>query len=134
MVRVKVATMSGGSFEVRVSVTAPLSVLRRRAARELQVKPSHLALFIGAVELTDDDASVADSFEAAIREDPEVLNSRHAVPVAAVVSGRACTYCGSRSTRLQYCGRCHVAYYCSVDCQLLDWPQHKRACEPEEVD
>ena len=34
----------------------------------------------------------------------------------------------SRSTKLQYCARCHVVCYCSKECQMKNWPDHKLAC------
>lgn len=34
----------------------------------------------------------------------------------------------SPSIPLLRCSRCHLARYCSVDCQRRDWPLHKRLC------
>lgn len=28
------------------------------------------------------------------------------------------------------CGRCHSRFYCSLDCQKLDWKDHKLTCKP----
>lgn len=30
--------------------------------------------------------------------------------------------------RVHHCGRCHVATYCSKECQQKDWPTHKKCC------
>ena len=38
-----------------------------------------------------------------------------------------CAQCGS-SGPLQKCSKCLVASYCSKDCQVSHWPQHKRGC------
>jgi hypothetical protein len=27
------------------------------------------------------------------------------------------------------CGACQAMYYCSVECQCVDWPKHKGECE-----
>ncbi|PSN45042.1 hypothetical protein C0J52_03983 [Blattella germanica] len=42
-----------------------------------------------------------------------------------IVSGQ-CTYC--KKVGSQFCKRCD-ACYCSRDCQLLDWPDHKFTCK-----
>ena len=41
--------------------------------------------------------------------------------------GRACARCGGPAASA--CGRCKSAYYCSRNCQKLDWSRHKVACE-----
>ena len=46
---------------------------------------------------------------------------------------RRCACCGvwqsdTASNRLDRCGVCRVAYYCSRACQRQDWPAHKRDC------
>lgn len=43
---------------------------------------------------------------------------------------RRCAKCGAQSSatiRLSRCTRCLSIYYCSVDCQSIDWPRHKKA-------
>lgn len=37
-----------------------------------------------------------------------------------------CSYCLALS--ITRCSRCHHAVYCSSECQLKDWPQHKLKC------
>lgn len=32
---------------------------------------------------------------------------------------------------LKKCSKCHCAWYCSVECQRKDWPQHKQVCFSE---
>lgn len=41
-----------------------------------------------------------------------------------------CNGCGE-VVRCQRCGRCRGAYYCGRNCQLRDWPEHKKVCQPE---
>ncbi len=36
--------------------------------------------------------------------------------------------CENKVERLLKCGRCLFAEYCSRECQLKDWPQHKQVC------
>ena len=35
---------------------------------------------------------------------------------------------GPNYAPLKDCSRCHVAKYCSVECQKKDWPKHKDIC------
>jgi hypothetical protein len=35
---------------------------------------------------------------------------------------------GHAAAALKRCGRCHAAYYCSVEAQKADWPRHKAEC------
>ncbi|MDB2614073.1 zinc finger MYND domain-containing protein [Chlamydiales bacterium] len=44
---------------------------------------------------------------------------------------RACESCykHEESTKFQTCGECRVIYYCSRDCQIIDWQIHKKACQ-----
>lgn len=32
------------------------------------------------------------------------------------------------SQRMRHCGRCKFAKYCSPECQLQHWPEHRREC------
>lgn len=46
---------------------------------------------------------------------------------------RECVKCGATSNkeggRLHQCSRCHVANYCSRECQVDDWKNHKEFCK-----
>lgn len=37
-----------------------------------------------------------------------------------------CKVCGKKDTKK--CGKCHMAFYCSVQCQRKDWKSHKQDC------
>ena len=44
---------------------------------------------------------------------------------------RTCGKCGQwdrGASRFKKCSRCERAYYCCKECQVDDWPTHKRAC------
>lgn len=48
-----------------------------------------------------------------------------------IVGLRGCHKCRkpeSNDTRLRDCGRCKKVMYCSSECQLADWPDHKQVC------
>ena len=38
-----------------------------------------------------------------------------------------CNMCG-RASRHKACAKCRLAHYCSKDCQVSDWPTHRKAC------
>lgn len=40
--------------------------------------------------------------------------------------GKNCMNCGKIAEKK--CGKCHIAFYCSVSCQSMDWSLHKRFC------
>ncbi|PVI08593.1 hypothetical protein DM02DRAFT_6951 [Periconia macrospinosa] len=51
------------------------------------------------------------------------------IPVGAI-RGRLCFRCFGPSTNILKCGGCKRAYYCSKQCQKLDWSaQHKNHCK-----
>lgn len=39
-----------------------------------------------------------------------------------------CQHRGNEATRTKKCGRCRVARYCSLECQKMDWKEHKAVC------
>jgi len=46
---------------------------------------------------------------------------------------RKCANCTTPPTAekaLKACARCRKARYCSVECQIEDWGEHKRVCRP----
>ncbi len=57
------------------------------------------------------------------------------------VDHRMCRVCGKLGTKtgegdtlkILVCGRCCLAHYCSVACQLADWLRHKAACHAIDV-
>jgi hypothetical protein len=44
---------------------------------------------------------------------------------------RVCGTCGVTPDKGKFnkCGACQAMYYCSVECQRVDWPKHKGECE-----
>jgi hypothetical protein len=44
---------------------------------------------------------------------------------------RVCGTCGVTPDKGKFnkCGACQAMYYCSVECQTVDWPKHKGECE-----
>ncbi|KAI0648656.1 ankyrin [Trametes meyenii] len=43
---------------------------------------------------------------------------------------KACTACGKSDGPLKWCSKCYAIWYCSKECQKIDWPTHKRSCIP----
>ena len=40
-----------------------------------------------------------------------------------------CAHCQNISTELNCCSRCHMAHYCSKECQKANWKIHKHCCK-----
>ena len=57
-------------------------------------------------------------------------------PFVLPISRMTCEYCGYSATqvghKLRVCGRCHMAAYCSKNCQKKAWKTHKQMCESYE--
>ncbi|KAF2034802.1 hypothetical protein EK21DRAFT_55723 [Setomelanomma holmii] len=64
----------------------------------------------------------------------EVQHDRNATPHLDNLGAKKelCFMCGARSTRegakLLKCGGCQIARYCSQECQVKDWKEHKHIC------
>ncbi|GFH49753.1 hypothetical protein CTEN210_06229 [Chaetoceros tenuissimus] len=39
-----------------------------------------------------------------------------------------CLHCDSYDRKLMECSSCHLVSYCSKDCQVADWKNHRKAC------
>lgn len=46
-------------------------------------------------------------------------------------SAKACTRdaCGKSGAKFALCSGCQVSYYCSRECSVADWPNHKEKCK-----
>ncbi|GBE87297.1 ankyrin [Sparassis crispa] len=43
---------------------------------------------------------------------------------------KMCSRCGRKGGSLKMCAKCHVARYCSTECQHAHWSTHKLTCQP----
>jgi hypothetical protein len=39
-----------------------------------------------------------------------------------------CENCGKKESTMSRCSKCGIARYCSRECQVKNWPEHKRKC------
>jgi hypothetical protein len=46
-----------------------------------------------------------------------------------VIHKKICWNCHWSSENFKVCGRCRSAVYCSRECQLSAWPEHKKTCK-----
>ena len=44
-------------------------------------------------------------------------------------AARVCEKCGKSATTTKRCGGCKLVRYCSEECQLGDWKEHKKSCK-----
>lgn len=42
---------------------------------------------------------------------------------------KECFKCIKKTENLKYCFNCRIASYCSKDCQINDWINHKKVCK-----
>ena len=42
---------------------------------------------------------------------------------------RVCQMCGKEAAKMKKCSVCKRVRYCSEECQLKDWKEHKKACK-----
>jgi hypothetical protein len=59
----------------------------------------------------------------------EILETRcQAIQHATLMCNGCHIYFASARTKPKKCTRCKAAYYCSKECQLKHWPNHKKSC------
>ncbi|GLI70501.1 hypothetical protein VaNZ11_015407 [Volvox africanus] len=63
-------------------------------------------------------------------EEDKVLRAAE-VMLTDYLKGRVCYNCNVPSTKMQKCGRCQQARYCSKECQRAQWGAHKPDCIPQ---
>ena len=59
------------------------------------------------------------------------LQAAHSTAGRAQVSPKStCDACAQNAAGLRMCSRCKLASYCSRECQVAHWKEHKRVCQP----
>ena len=61
-----------------------------------------------------------------------ILLAQTALLQAQQADWKTCANCGIKREKMQKCGRCKKAHYCSKECQAQAWPEHKKACKKRE--
>ncbi|KAG2484339.1 hypothetical protein HYH03_016881 [Edaphochlamys debaryana] len=88
-------------------------------------RASALELFLNCTNRAEKELPPAEGQEHA--SEPAVLAAAEGMFTDAL-KGRVCFACEEPSLRMQKCGRCHQARYCSRDCQRSHWSAHKAQC------
>lgn len=44
-----------------------------------------------------------------------------------------CNACKKKILEKKVCGNCNIATYCSKECQVKDWPEHKKECKSFQI-
>ena len=44
-------------------------------------------------------------------------------------AARVCENCGKEAAKMKKCSVCKLVRYCSEECQLKDWKEHKKSCK-----
>jgi len=44
-------------------------------------------------------------------------------------AARVCQLCGKEAEKMKKCSVCRLVRYCSQECQLEDWKEHKKSCK-----
>lgn len=61
--------------------------------------------------------------------DPALLPNWSLFQTLLSFSSLQCAHCQNISTDLNCCSRCHMAHYCSRECQKKNWTMHKHCCK-----
>ena len=94
------------------------------------MKPSRLRLLTTSGNLCEDEIGLLELVECTLADvlDPKVLRrSLFQLELHAVISSDLCSVCSAEFARR--CSGCWVTRYCSRECQLHDWQDHKENCE-----
>ena len=108
---------------------ASVRYLKTTLCQYWRVKRSYLHLVTESAELLPEHANLIEFvvFPLADILEPRVLkHSELELTLTAVISVPVCMVCAAQTSRR--CGRCRVACYCSTECQLQDWQEHKTHC------
>ena len=86
---------------------------------------------LGALNIPADEfAKLSDTEKAAYALQKQRMTNAFKHPELLLVEGggKVCDFCFDTVDGKKRCARCKSRYYCSVQCQKLDWPAHKKTC------
>eukprot|EP00662_Eupelagonemidae_sp_cell21_P058194 gene58194-biopygen67750 len=70
----------------------------------------------------------SDAVPADVRDTSAGILEEQRLRAQNAADSRLCGKCGCVDVRLRRCERCKSVWYCSKDCQVQHWHQHRSAC------
>lgn len=70
---------------------------------------------------------VADNFYAYYKDSGKPLKDAIKIYNFVPIYDKWCLQCGMKDAKYR-CGKCNSVFFCSVECQRIAWPIHKRHC------
>ena len=129
---ITVGLLNGKTWHCRLNGNALVRDLKILLSQHLGVKRSWVHLATESSQLLQEDVGLIELVDFALADVLEPRVVRHVeleLTLAAVVSAPPCEVCAAPSHRK--CSRCRRARYCSRECHLQDWAQHKGRCRPQ---
>jgi hypothetical protein len=104
-----------------------LQPFNHRSSRFLHVQPGFL-----------DTIDMINQYDTNVCQDPtchqrsvevhQALNKREKQEHQKKIKMRICAHCRKLEVKMNKCGACELAHYCSAKCQRADWSQHEKNC------
>lgn len=111
--------MKQGTYAHEISENMLSDSVYKRQKDSRLIGLDHISSFLGSETTPNlpDRFKGKKEYEQSVRDNMKLCES--------VVS--QCMVCDKQTTK--YCARCKNVYYCSRECQNLDWKRHKKTCK-----